>query len=82
MKKKRRDKRHRTQASTVLPTQESTTLHIPENSRPRQVIERDSQTKGGEIAERYRYILTDIKRSLVIGGVIFAVLIVLYLLLG
>ena len=81
-KKKRRGRRHRARASAVRPTQENTALHVPELSRPSQVIEPSPAMRGGEPAERHRYALADVKHSLVIGGAMFTLLIVLYLLPG
>jgi len=81
-KKKHRGRRRRARVSAVRPTQESTALHMPELSCPSQVIERSSLATAGEPAERHRYALADVKRSLVIGGAMFVLLIILYLLLS
>ena len=81
-KKKRRGRRHMARVSVVRLTQKSTALHMPELSRPSQVIERSSLTKAGEPAERHCHVAAELKRIAAIGGTLFVMLIVLYLLLG
>ena len=82
-KKKRRGRRYRAQVSEVRLTPVDIAQHaaeLPPSSV--QAIERSSPTRLGEIAERHQVALADVKRSLVIGGAMFVLLIVLYLLLG
>ena len=82
-RKRRRGRKHRALVSAPRPTQESTTLRTWEIPRPpAQAIEPSRPTRISEMSERHRLALVDVKRSLVIGGAMFVLLIVLYLLLG
>lgn len=82
-KKKRRGRRQRAHVSEAHVTVRATTLPAPELPRPSaQAIERSPLTRGGELAERHRLARDDVKRSMVIGGAMFVLLAVLYLLVG
>ena len=81
-KKKRRGTRQRARVGTVRPTETETTLCTPNLTRsPVQAIKRSPPARVSELAERHRYALAGVKRSLVIGGAMFILLIILYLIL-
>ena len=82
-KKKRRGRRYGARVSEVRLNVRETTLQPSEFPRPSaQAIKRSPPARGGELAYRHRLALADVKLSLVIGGAMFALLVVLYLLLG
>ena len=82
-KKKRRGRRHRTHVSDAPLSVRETALPATELTRTyEKAIGRSPPARGGELAERHRLALADVKRSMVIGSVMFVLLIAFYLLMG